>query len=166
MFTNPNLPDQNENLTFNQPKQKHEPSNFPFPYSFVLAKLLAEEKKNTGSGASALIITENQENAERISTEINFFNKDLNIKLFPDWEILPYEPFSPHEDLVSNRLVTLYEAIKGNLDAIIISAQTSLMRLPPKDFVAGHTFFLKKNQKIRTVGCCPFVWAHQSKTTL
>ena len=111
MFTNPNLRDQNDNLPFNQPKQKHEPSDSSFPDSFVLAKLLAEEKKNTGSGASALIITENQENAERISTEINFFNNDLNIKLFPDWEILPYEPFSPHEDLVSSRLLTLYEAI-------------------------------------------------------
>ena len=53
----------------------------------------------------------------RISAEINFF-KDLNIELFPDWEILPYEPF-PHEDLVSNRLLTLYEAVKGNLDGII-----------------------------------------------
>ena len=152
MFTNPNLRDQNDNLPFNQPKQKHEPSSSSFPDSFILAKLLAEEKKNTGSGASALIITENQENAERISTEINFFNKDLNIKLFPDWEILPYEPFSPHEDLISNRLLSLYEAIKGNLDGIILSAQTALMRLPPKDFVAGHTFFLKKNQKIRIKG--------------
>ena len=90
---------------------------------------------------SRQIITEDQENAERISTEINFFDKDLNIKLFPDWEILPYEPFSPHQDLVSNRLLTLYEAIKGNLDGIILSAQTALMRLVPKDFVAGHPFF-------------------------
>ena len=63
-----------------------------------------------------------------------------------------YEPFSPHEDLVSSRLLTLYEAIKGNLDGIVLSAQTALMRLPPKDFVAGHTFFLKKNQKIRIKG--------------
>ena len=149
MFTNPNLRDQKDNLPFNHPKQKNEPSNSFFSDSFVLAKLLAKNKKNTGSGASALIITENQENAERISAEINFFDKDLNIKLFPDWEILPYEPFSPHEDLVSNRLLTLYEAIKGNLDGIILSAQTALMLLPPKDFVAGHTFFLKKNQKIR-----------------
>ena len=138
MFTNPNcatrttiyrLINQNKNTNF----------RFFFSDSFVLAKLLARRKKHW-YGASALIITENQENAERISTEINFFNKDLNIKLFPDWEILPYEPFSPHEDLVSNRLLTLYEAIKGNLDGIILSAQTALMRLPPKDFVAGHTF--------------------------
>ena len=64
MFTNPNLRGQNENLPFNQPKQKHKLSNSSFPDSFILAKLLAEEKKNTGSGASALIITENQENAE------------------------------------------------------------------------------------------------------
>ena len=48
MFTNPNLRDQNENLPFNQPEQKHELSNSSFPDSFTLAKLLAEEKKNTG----------------------------------------------------------------------------------------------------------------------
>ena len=84
MLTNPNLRDQNDDLPFNQPKQKNELSSTFFPDSFILAKLLAEEKKNTGSGAGALIITENQENAERIFAEINFFDTDLNIKLFPD----------------------------------------------------------------------------------
>ena len=80
---------------------------------------------------NALIITENQENAERISTEINFFNKDLNIRLFPDWKFY-HMTFSPHEDLVSNRLLTLYEAIKGKFDGIIFKRQKPIMRLPPK----------------------------------
>ncbi len=149
MFTNPNLQNQNETFTFNQLEQKRSSSRSSIPDSLILAKLLSEEKKNTSKGVGALIITDSQENAERISTEINFFEENLNIKLFPDWEILPYEPFSPHEDLISDRLLTLYEAIKGDTDAIILSAQTALMRLPPVDFVAGNTFFLKKGQEIR-----------------
>ena len=106
----------------------------------ILAKLLTEDKENSTRGAGALIITDSQEDAERIFDEINFFEKEVNIKLFPDWEILPYEPFSPHEDLISDRLLTLYEAIKGSADGIILSAQTALMRLAPMDFVAGSTF--------------------------
>ena len=87
MFTNPNLQNQNETFTFNQLEQKRSSSRSSIPDSLILAKLLSEEKKNTSKGVGALIITDSQENAERISTEINFFEENLNIKLFPDWEL-------------------------------------------------------------------------------
>ena len=72
MFTNPNLDNQDPTPVFNQVEQKYTLSGSFISDSLILAKLMAEQKKNNGSGAGALIITDTQENAERIYSEINF----------------------------------------------------------------------------------------------
>jgi transcription-repair coupling factor (superfamily II helicase) len=82
--------------------------------------------------------------AQRLREEIVWFAPELRVSLFPDWETLPYDTFSPHQDLVSERLETLYHASTGDCDVLIVPAGTALYRLAPASYLAGYTFFLKQ----------------------
>ncbi len=114
------------------------------------ASELAHRNSQQGhvGGARLAIICESAQDAQRLSEEIPFFNPRLNVRLFPDWETLPYEAFSPHQDLVSERLLALYEASTGNLDVMVMSASTALQRIAPPSFLASQTFFFRKGQTI------------------
>jgi transcription-repair coupling factor (superfamily II helicase) len=86
--------------------------------------------------------------AQRLLEEIPAFSPQLKTRLLPDWEILPYDHFSPHQDLVSERLATLYELLNGNCDIVLVPVTTALQRLGPPDFLSGHTFFFKQGDKL------------------
>ncbi len=75
----------------------------------------------------------------------------LRVCLLPDWETLPYDQFSPHQDLVSERLATLYRIQRGDFDVAVVPASTALMRLCPPAYLAGHTFFLKQRRDASTL---------------
>ena len=68
--------------------------------------------------------------------------------LFPDWETLPYDHFSPHQDLVSERLATLYRVSRGECDVIVVAATTALYRLAPPSYLAAFTFFLQQGERL------------------
>ena len=70
----------------------------------------------------------------------------LRCHLLPDWETLPYDAFSPHQDLVSERLATLYEVQNGHCDVLIVPATTALVRMAPPAFLAAYTFFFKQGE--------------------
>src|SRR4051812_24411295 len=95
-----------------------------------------------------VILTSNAQDAERLRTELAFFAQELRIFLLPDWETLPYDNFSPHQDLISERLATLYQIIEQAFDVAIVPVTTALYRLPPPSFIAGHTFFLKQGSRL------------------
>ena len=95
-----------------------------------------------------LIVTDNAAHAQRLLEEIPYFDPKLKVHLFPDWETLPYDHFSPHSDLVSERLATLYQMMHDQFDVSIIAVTTALYRLPPVAYLAGHTFFFKKGEKL------------------
>ena len=102
-----------------------------------LAKLGAQEKsKNT----QVAIVTADAADAHRLQDEISFFAPEVRCVLFPDWETLPYDSFSPHQDLISERLATLWRISQGDADVILIPATTALYRLAPPSFLAGYTF--------------------------
>ena len=86
--------------------------------------------------------------AQRLLEEIPAFAPQLKTRLLPDWEILPYDHFSPHQDLVSERLATLYELLNGSCDIVLVPVTTALQRLGPPDFLSGHTFFFKQGDKL------------------
>ena len=67
-----------------------------------------------------------------------------SLAFFPDWETLPYDPISPHQDLVSERLATLYRMSRRECDVILVAGSTALGRLAPASYLAAHTFFLKQ----------------------
>jgi len=86
--------------------------------------------------------------AQRLAEEIAWFAPALRTHVLPDWETLPYDSFSPHQDLISERLATLHAVSRGECEILIVAASTALTRLPPPAFLAAHTFFMKKGEKL------------------
>jgi transcription-repair coupling factor (superfamily II helicase) len=95
-----------------------------------------------------LVITENAWHAQRLLEEIPYFAPQLKAHLLPDWETLPYDHFSPHHDLVSERLATLYQMMRGEFDIAIVPVTTALYRLAPAEYLAANTFFFKQGGRL------------------
>ena len=96
-----------------------------------------------------VVVVANASDGQRLLEEIPWFSGDkLACHLLPDWETLPYDAFSPHQDLVSERLATLHEVGQGKCDVLIVPATTALVRLAPPSFLAGYTFFFKQGEKL------------------
>lgn len=95
-----------------------------------------------------VIITANAFEAQRLVEEIPFFAPGISLHLLPDWETLPYDVFSPHPDLISERLSTLYQISQNNFDIVIVPIVTALLAMPPVAYLAGHTFMLSKGQRL------------------
>ncbi|MCY0910371.1 transcription-repair coupling factor [Massilia antarctica] len=95
------------------------------------------------------VIVANASDGQRLLDEIPWFaDGKLACHLLPDWETLPYDAFSPHQDLVSERLATLHEIQNGQCDVLIVPATTALVRLAPPSFLAAYTFFFKQGEKL------------------
>src|SRR3989338_8846859 len=94
------------------------------------------------------IIAANALEAQRLLEEIPFFAPDLRVHLLPDWETLPYDHFSPHQDLISERLATLHHIRSNACDVVIVPLTTALYTLPPVEHLAAYTFFLKRGEKL------------------
>ena len=80
-------------------------------------------------GSKLFVLTASAQDAERLRTEIAFFQPTLRVHRLPDWETLPYDHFSPHPDLVSERLATLYHFSQGQFDIGIAPVTTAMTRL-------------------------------------
>ncbi|WP_374481244.1 transcription-repair coupling factor [Zoogloea sp.] len=101
-----------------------------------------------GGGRMLVVVTANPLDAQRLSDEIAWLAPGLRTHLLPDWETLPYDSFSPHQDLISERLSTLYAISRGEADIALVPASTALYRLAPPAFLAAYTFFLKQGEKL------------------
>ncbi|HEX5092271.1 MAG TPA: CarD family transcriptional regulator, partial [Burkholderiales bacterium] len=94
------------------------------------------------------VVTATARDAQRLLEEVSWFAPALRLCLLPDWETLPYDAFSPHQDLVSERLATLYRLQRGEFDLAIVPAQTALVRLCPPAYLAARTFFLQQGDRL------------------
>ncbi len=117
--------------------------------ALLLARLGEREK---AAGQALTVVTADASDAQRLLEEIVFFAPTLRCALFPDWETLPYDTFSPHQDLISERLATLWRIQQRDketgADVVIVPATTALYRLAPPSFLAGYTFQFKVKQKL------------------
>ncbi|GAB2919226.1 transcription-repair coupling factor [Paraburkholderia jirisanensis] len=86
--------------------------------------------------------------AQRLAQEIGYFAPEARVRLLPDWETLPYDTFSPHQDLVSERLATLHDLGEGRCDILLVPATTALYRMPPASFLAAYTFSFKQGERL------------------
>ncbi|MDD5248550.1 MAG: transcription-repair coupling factor [Rhodocyclaceae bacterium] len=102
-----------------------------------------------GGGRLLTVVTASPLDAQRLQEEVAWFAPPLRVHLLPDWETLPYDSFSPHQDLISERLATLHAVVRGECDVLIVAASTALARIAPPLFLAGHTFFLKKGDRLK-----------------
>ncbi|WP_435628639.1 transcription-repair coupling factor [Candidatus Ferrigenium straubiae] len=94
------------------------------------------------------VIVANALEAQRLLEEIPFFAPSLRVHLLPDWETLPYDHFSPHQDLVSERLATLHHIRSNACDVVIVPLTTALYPLPPVEHLAAYTFLLKRGERM------------------
>src|SRR5450756_3203960 len=117
--------------------------------ALLLAQLGLREK---AGGTVTAVVTADATAAQRLIDEIAFFAPDLRCALFPDWETLPYDTFSPHQDLISERLATLWRISQRDretgADVVIVPATTALYRLAPPSFLAGYSFHFQVKQKL------------------
>ena len=109
--------------------------------ALVLASLATQRRP-------LVVITESAWQAQRLRAELSWFAPTKSIHLLPDWETLPYDQISPHQDLVSERLSTLYQFSRNACDIVLVPITTALYRLPPEAFLAAHTFFLRQGERL------------------
>ncbi|HEZ0524142.1 TPA: transcription-repair coupling factor [Neisseria meningitidis] len=95
-----------------------------------------------------VVLTQDAEQALRLQTAWLFFRPHDTAVFLPDWETLPYERFSPHQDLVSERLSALWQIKSGAADVLFVPVATAMQKLPPVPFLAGRTFWLKTGQTL------------------
>ena len=101
-----------------------------------------------GKNSPLAVIAANALEAQRLVEEIPFFAPELRVHLLPDWETLPYDHFSPHQDLISERLATLHFMRSQSCDVLVVPVTTALYPLPPVEYLAAFTFFLKRGEKL------------------
>ena len=104
--------------------------------------------RHARAGRMLAVVTAQALDASRLADEVRWFEPGLRVQVLADWETLPYDAFSPHQDLVSDRLATLFALQSGQVDLLLVAATTALHRLAPPGFVAGHTFTFKKGQRL------------------
>ena len=94
-----------------------------------------------------LVITPDSHHATRLEHEIRFFTgaaqDSLPVLTFPDWETLPYDSFSPHQDIISQRLTTLYQLPALERGVLIVPVETLLHRIAPSEYVQGRSLLLE-----------------------
>ena len=121
----------------------------PRPPGSADALLLAHlAQREVGQQRRCAIVCADAADAQRLLDEMAFFAPELRCALFPDWETLPYDHFSPHQDLISERLSALWRISQGEADVVLVPATTALYRLAPPAFLAGYTFHFTSGQKL------------------
>lgn len=102
-----------------------------------------------------LLVCEDNESAERFKRELRYFctklpNRAERLQVFslPDWETLPYDNFSPHQDIVSDRLSALYHLPELEQGILVTSIGSLMHRLPPKKYIRANSLELVVGQKL------------------
>ena len=99
--------------------------------------------------APVLVIAVDSRTAHRIESELAFYRDgETAVLRFPDWETLPYDLFSPHQDLVSERLETLARLPSLHSGVLVTAVGTAMGRIPPRGFVDGHRFPIESGDRL------------------
>ncbi|ESQ97501.1 transcription-repair coupling factor [Stutzerimonas chloritidismutans AW-1] len=112
----------------------------------ALSLAIAEASSN--AKRFTLLLTADSQSAERLQEELAFFAPQLAVLHFPDWETLPYDIFSPHQDIVSQRIAALYQLPELSHGVLVVPITTALHRLAPKRFLLGSSLVLDVGQKL------------------
>src|SRR5699024_7388064 len=105
---------------------------------------LVHSAKN--SDRTFIVIVNSMRKAENLAENCAFFGGKATI--FPDTETLPYDPFSPQIDIISQRLSVLYQLKEGEKSIVIVTIPTLLQRLPPRSFFDANVLLFKREQVI------------------
>jgi len=113
------------------------------------AAALAIAEAAASADRSLLVIAAGAREAERLHGELEFFaSKALPVRLFPDWETLPYDLFAPHPDIVSERLATLHALPELKRGVVVVALPTLMQRLPPRQWIEAHALDLARGHQL------------------
>ncbi len=116
-------------------------------YGSSAACLLAQLATKAGVHVA---ITRDSLSAYQLIRELQFYSRgsELEILAFPDWETLPYDNFSPHQDILSERLHTLYRLPQLQHGILVVPISTLMHRLAPVSYIAGNSLMLDLGQQL------------------
>ena len=96
-----------------------------------------------------VVVVNDTPSAIKLHQELLYFAEGkFEVKLFPDWETLPYDHFSPYQDIISTRIETLYQLPSMTNGILIVPVTTLLLRLAPPSYLKQHTLVVKTGQKL------------------
>jgi transcription-repair coupling factor (superfamily II helicase) len=98
-----------------------------------------------------LVVAPDTAAATRLEYELRFYNRgnaDVPVLGFPDWETLPYDTFSPYQDIISDRLATLYRLPQLERGILILPIATLMQRIAPRDYIEGSSLMLDRGDRL------------------
>ena len=99
--------------------------------------------------APVLVLADDPRHADQLEAELRFFSGGaFPVLHFVEWETLPWDSFSPHQDIISQRLSVLAQLPSMRRGVVIASAPALLQRLPPLDYVAARSLSLQSGQQL------------------
>ena len=111
-------------------------------YSCLLSRVISS------SDRFVVYVASGSEEVERVANELRFFGfPDTAVLTFPEWETLPYDIFSPHDDLISDRLATASDLLQVTGGVLVVSVRSLLQCMPPTEFVRSQAFVFQKGQR-------------------
>ncbi|WP_251196831.1 MULTISPECIES: transcription-repair coupling factor [Alcaligenes] len=137
------LPSTQDVLAALRPGQRYSQPMPPGSGDACLIADLARQHK-----APILVLCADPLTAQRLAEEILLFGPALRVRQLPDWETLPYDSFSPHQDLISERLRTLHALTMHEVDVLTVPVTTALYRLAPPSFLAAYTFSFRQGDEL------------------
>ncbi|KLV04774.1 transcription-repair coupling factor [Photobacterium aquae] len=111
----------------------------------ALALSIAELAEN--HQGPLLTVVPDTQTALRLQPEISQFTTQ-DVSVFPDWETLPYDNFSPHQDIISDRLSRLYNFPNQARGVVLVPVSTLLQRLTPQSFIHQHALLVSCNDRL------------------
>lgn len=139
-------------LLFNPPLPKNQTDKIQWGELYGSAPALAIANAATNYPGTSVLIAPDTHGAENYRREIQLYLQGRanapTVVHFSDWEILPYDNFSPHHDIVSERMRVLYHLSRGDRCLVVLSSPTLLQRLAPPNFVLGNSLILEVGQSL------------------
>jgi transcription-repair coupling factor (superfamily II helicase) len=111
------------------------------------AQSLAVANAAIHSGKLTVLICNDTASALRFEQELMFYGKQLDVVHFPDWETLPYDNFSPHQDIISERLRTLYRLSTIKSGILVVPVTTLMHKLLPNDYLQANSLVIAVGQR-------------------
>jgi transcription-repair coupling factor (superfamily II helicase) len=116
------------------------------PHGSSRALLIAESAR-THDGL-LVAVTRDTQQAHILEAELKIYAGGLPVLHFPDWETLPYDAFSPHPEVVSQRIATLYQLPGVTRGVLVVPVATLMQRIAPRSHITGSGLVLAKRQKL------------------
>lgn len=99
-----------------------------------------------------VVVARDTQRALALESVLQIFAAGLPVLNFPDWETLPYDAFSPHPEVISQRIATLYQLPAVTRGVLVVPVATLMQRIAPRSHITGSGLMLSRGQKLDLIG--------------